>query len=63
MKSAMQRQMPSFFPDGITGGVPSFGRGIINNPHLELLLWIPRAINIAPYEVSSLGPTPHHLHD
>ena len=52
-----------FSPDGTPGGVPSFGRGIINNPHLELLLWIPHAINIAPYEASSLRPTPHHLRD
>jgi hypothetical protein len=41
--------MPSFFLDGTPGGVPSFGCGINNIPHLELLLWIPRAINIAPY--------------
>ncbi len=27
-----------FPPDGTPGGVPSFGHGIINNPHLELLL-------------------------
>jgi hypothetical protein len=53
-----------FLPDGTPGGVPSYGRGIINNPHMELLLWILRAINIAPYEGSSLRPTtPHHLRD
>jgi hypothetical protein len=47
-------------PDGTPGGVPSFGCGINNNPHLELLLWILRAINIAHFEAS--GTASYLLH-
>jgi hypothetical protein len=49
-----------FSPDGTPGGVPSLGRGINNNPHLELLFWILRAINITHFEVS--GTASYLLH-
>ncbi len=49
-----------FLPDGTPGGVPSFGHGINNNPHLELLLWIPRTIHIAHFEAS--GTASYLLH-